>query len=222
MFLKTENLTKKYTVKNNIIYAIKNINLEIKRGDLIAIVGPSGSGKTTLLNLIGLLDVPTSGEIIFNDIAISKKTKREILEIRRRRIGYIFQSFNLLPTMTALQNVEFPMYFVEKDKNKIRKRALALLKLVKLENRCHHLPIELSMGEQQRVAIARALINDPELILADEPTGNLDSVSGENIINLMANLNKVSKKTFLIVTHDENIARKTHRIIKLKDGEVIA
>ena len=219
-FLKVSNLTKRYIIKQNKIFAIKDLNLEVNEGEFLSIIGPSGSGKSTLLNLIGLLDVPTSGKIYLNGLSIFEKKKNEILEVRRKRIGYIFQTFNLLPTMSALQNIEFPLYFIKKDRNEIRRRALTLIKLVQLEKRINHLPIELSVGEQQRIAIARALANDPDIILADEPTGNLDSVTGDVIINLMVKLNKKSNKTFLIVTHDENIANRTERIIKLKDGQI--
>lgn len=219
--IQVKNLSKKYTIGQNSIYALRNFNLSIEKGEFVSIMGPSGSGKTTLLNLIGLLDSPTSGKIFFNGDEITNKNRKEKLQIRREMIGFIFQSFNLLPTMTALQNVEFPMIFTQKDKIERKKQAKAFLSLVGLEKRINHLPTELSLGEQQRVAIARSLVNNPAIILADEPTGNLDTETGELIIELLKTLNEIENKTFLIATHDTNIASRTKKIIKIQDGRRI-
>ncbi|MHA1715335.1 MAG: ABC transporter ATP-binding protein [Promethearchaeota archaeon] len=201
--------------------AVNNVSFSIEKGDFVSIIGPSGSGKTTLLNLIGLLDTPNSGQIFLNGKDIFNEKKKNVLEIRRRTIGFIFQSFNLLPTMTALQNVEYPMIFIRMSKKERKKRAYDLLSLVGLHKRMNHLPTELSIGEQQRVAIARSLANNPELILADEPTGNLDTESGELVLRLMKALNEKEGKTYLIVTHDKDVASKTDYSIKMKDGRLV-
>jgi putative ABC transport system ATP-binding protein len=198
---------------------LRGINLNIGRGELVAIMGPSGSGKTTLLNLIGCLDKPTSGSYYLEDREVSRFSSGELARIRGQRVGFIFQTFNLLSRLTALANVELGMTYAGGID---RRRALEALAKVGLSERVKHRPIELSGGEQQRVAIARALVKNPSLFLADEPTGQLDSHSGEEIISILTSLHAEQGITVLIVTHDTNIAHNCQRIIHLKDGEVVA
>lgn len=221
ILIKTKNLTKIYGKGDLAVKALDNINLEIKRGEFIGIMGPSGSGKTTLLNMLGALDKPTSGEIIIDDIEISKVKESKLYETRREKIGFIFQSFYLIPTLSALQNVLVPVLPLRKNKKDFGKRAYNLLKKVGLEGKEHRKPNELSGGEQQRVAIARSLILDPKLILADEPTGNLDTKTGMEIIEIMKNLNRSEGKTFVIVTHDPRLTKFCQRVIRLQDGKII-
>jgi putative ABC transport system ATP-binding protein len=198
---------------------LKGIDLNIEKGELVAIMGPSGSGKTTLLNLLGCLDTPTSGEYYLEDREVSNLTKNELAEIRGIKIGFIFQTFNLLSRLTALANVELGMTYTG---GVDRQAAIDALDKVGLAERIHHRPIELSGGEQQRVAIARALVKNPSLFLADEPTGQLDSRSGEEIISILTSLHAEQGITVLMVTHDANIASNCHRIIHVRDGEIVA
>ncbi|MFA6272822.1 MAG: ABC transporter ATP-binding protein, partial [Patescibacteria group bacterium] len=202
--IKTIKLVKKYRQGNKTINAVDNVNLEMKRGDLLVVIGPSGSGKSTLMQLIGGLDHPSSGEIEINGVDISKISERKLTELRREKIGFIFQNFNLIPTLTAAQNVEA---VIAKRSRDDQRKVLAALKQVGLEQRAHHLPSLLSGGEQQRVAIARALINEPDIILADEPTGNLDSKTGEDIIRILSELNTQHGKTVMIITHSEYVRK---------------
>jgi len=218
--LKLKNVYKNYRMGNSIIQAVKEINLEIKRGDFIAILGPSGSGKSTLLNLVGALDLATRGNIYLYGIDIEHLEEDDLAQIRGKKIGFVFQTFNLIPTLTALENVMLPMLFQGVGRKERIDKAKRLLEKVKLSHRINHLPNELSGGERQRVAIARALANDPEIILADEPTGNLDTKTGNEIINMFIELNKEGK-TIIIVTHDLEIANKAKKIIKLKDGRIV-
>lgn len=217
--IRLENITKAYPMGKRQLIALKAINLNIERGELVAIMGPSGSGKTTLLNLIGCLDIPTSGNYYLEDKEVSRLSSRELAGIRGQKIGFIFQTFNLLSRLTALANVELGLTYVG---GVDRKRALEALSKVGLSERVNHRPIELSGGEQQRVAIARAVVKSPSLFLADEPTGQLDSRSGEEVISLLTSLHAEHGITLIIVTHDLNIANHCHRIIRLKDGEIIA
>jgi len=197
-------------------YALREIHANIMQGDFVSIVGPSGSGKSTLMNIIGLLDTPSSGEMVIAGKQVTHKTRINALaRIRKDTIGFVFQTFNLLPRISVLQNVELPMVYAGRSQRK--KRAVELLTLVGLEKRISYRPTELSGGERQRVAIARALANNPDIILADEPTGNLDSKSGDTILSLLKKLNKKGT-TLIIVTHDEHIARQASKQIKLKDG----
>lgn len=215
MVIKLKNISKTYFLtKENKVEALKPTDLEIQEGETVAIIGPSGSGKSTLLNLIGLLDRPDEdGELMINDHNIADLNGRELAKLRRETIGFVFQSFNLLPRLTALENVMLPMQYSGK---KDIARAKKLLKQVGLESRMGHKPPELSGGEKQRVAIARALANEPKIILADEPTGNLDSKSGQEIMKILKDLDV----TLILVTHDQNIAAQASRLISLKDGSV--
>ncbi len=216
-----KNVWKTYRMGKVKVHALRNINLKIKKGEFIAIVGASGSGKSTLMNQIGCLDTPTKGEVFLKDININRVGDNRKAELRGKYIGFVFQKYNLIPTLTAQENVELPMIFQKVPKKERYKRAKELLEMMGLEKRRHHKPTELSGGQQQRVSIARALANNPELILADEPTGNLDSVSGKKVIDLLKKLNKENKKTIVLVTHDNRLAKIANRIIKLKDGEIV-
>jgi len=217
--IRLENVSKRYEMGEEIINAAYNINLTINKGDFIAITGPSGSGKSTMMNLVGALDLASDGEIYLDKIDIEHLEESELAQIRGKKIGFIFQTFNLIPTLTALDNVSLPLLFQGVEKEERDDRARELLESVGLGHRLTHLPNELSGGERQRVAIARALANDPEIILADEPTGNLDSKTGQEILELFKKLNKEGK-TVIMVTHDPNLAKKANRIVKLKDGRI--
>ncbi|MCK5314770.1 MAG: ABC transporter ATP-binding protein [Anaerolineales bacterium] len=202
------------------VHALRGLSLKIYRGEVVAIMGPSGSGKSTLMNMIGALDRPTSGEYFLDGELVSELKDDQLAEIRNRKVGFVFQSFNLLPRATALSNVELPMRYSGVSRGR-KQRAREALELVDLGDRIRHRPTELSGGEQQRVAIARALANNPAIILADEPTGNLDTKSGEEIMNLLLSLNKERGTTLVIVTHDPEIADLTQRIIQILDGVVV-
>jgi len=215
------NVTKKYVLGGRKIIAVDNVSFSINTGECVAIMGPSGSGKTTLLSLIGALSKPDQGEILFDGIDITKLTEDQRADIRRDKIGFIFQLFNLIPTLTAVENVEIPMIAKKINKKRRREKALQLLKLVGLEERANHLPDQLSGGEMQRVAIARALANDPLIILADEPTGNLDSKTGVMIIELLISLVKERNGILIVATHDPLISGKLEHIIRLRDGKLI-
>jgi len=218
--IKLKNISKSYQLKNLDVPVLHNINIEVKSGEMIAIVGPSGSGKSTLMNIIGLLDRPSKGEYwLKNEEITLNMPDKKLASIRAKTIGFVFQSFNLLPKKDALSNVLLPTsYLKNKDKNH-KKRALEMLEKVGLSHRTNHKPTEMSGGEKQRIAIARALINDPEIILADEPTGNLDSKSGQQVIDILKHLNSEGK-TVLIITHDEKIAHQCQRVIRIFDGRV--
>lgn len=220
MIVKTLELTRSYRRGSSHILAVDNVNMEIEEAAFISIIGPSGSGKTTLLNLIGLNDHPTSGKILFMDKDVSVLADRERRKIRLQSIGFIFQTFNLLPTLTALENVELPMALASVPHKMQRKRALKLLGKVGLADRFQHLPRELSIGETQRVAIARAIANDPSLILADEPTGELDSKTAKEILNLLLTLSRERKTTVIVATHDERIVEVADTIYTIKDGKL--
>ncbi|MBS3151748.1 ABC transporter ATP-binding protein [Candidatus Woesearchaeota archaeon] len=201
--------------------ALQGMNLDVKKGEFLAVVGPSGSGKSTALNAIGALDVPTKGVIYLDEKDISKLSESELAQIRGKKIGFVFQSFHLIPSLSALENVALPMTFQRISITERMKRAEELLILVGLKDKLNNLPSQLSGGQSQRVAIARALANNPEVILADEPTGNLDSKTGVEILNLLKNLNKKEGKTLIVVTHDEKIAKEADRIAYLQDGKVV-
>jgi len=215
--IRLENVEKEYFIGTNVVRALAGASLKVKKGDFIAIVGPSGSGKSTMMNMIGALDVPSKGEIYLEDKNIAVMTESELAQIRGRKIGFVFQNFNLIPTLTAKENVSLPMIFQGVNKVDREDRADDLLRKVGLGDRMDHLPGELSGGQKQRVAIARALANNPELILADEPTGNLDSKTGEDIMKLFKNLNK-DGTTVVLITHDINVAKNAGKVLKMKDG----
>jgi putative ABC transport system ATP-binding protein len=219
--LRTEKLFKTYEMGKRKIPALYDLNLQVNRGEFVAIMGPSGSGKTTLLNVLGCLDKPTSGKVVLDDVDAANLPERELYKIRRDKIGFVFQTFNLLPYLNAAENVELPMENTKKTKSERRKKARELLRLVGLEGREDHRPQRLSAGEQQRVAIARALANDPAIILADEPTGNLDTQNKYEIVRLLANLNIERGTTVIMVTHDSQIASHTERMFLLKDGKIL-
>lgn len=214
------NLTKTYLMGSVAITVLTDIVLSVQRGEFIAIMGPSGSGKSTLMNILGCLDRPTSGVYYFETREISTLTDDELASVRNTKIGFVFQTFNLLPRFSALKNVEVPLIYSGVPARRRRERALPLLQKVGLGERMQHKPTELSGGQQQRVAIARALVNNPPLLLADEPTGNLDSSSGEEILKILTQLNRQGV-TVIIVTHDPDVAAQCKRIINLKDGRIL-
>ncbi|MHA1853002.1 MAG: ABC transporter ATP-binding protein [Candidatus Heimdallarchaeaceae archaeon] len=220
--IKLKNVNKYYNRgKENELHVLKNINLEISEGEFVTIMGPSGSGKTTLLDIMGALLKADDGKVFIDGNELSMLNDSQLAKIRREKLGFIFQQFNLIASLTALENVSLPLRIANKPKNEAINKAKELLKLVGLEKRINHRPNQLSGGEQQRVAIARALANDPKIILADEPTGNLDTKTGEKIIKLLNELNKKKNYTIVIVTHDPKISIYAERIINLKDGEII-
>ena len=220
--LKAHNLTKTYRAGTREVEVLKDIDLEIQKGEFLAITGKSGSGKSTLMNILGCLDIATSGTYTIEGINVSHMTVDELATIRNRKIGFIFQQFHLLPDMTALENVMLPQLYANKSEEQAKERAQKLLDLVDLGDRGHHYPSELSGGEQQRVAVARAMVNEPSIILADEPTGNLDSATEERIIKLLQELHKEKHVTLVVITHDEHIADEANRIIRLHDGKVVS
>ena len=214
-----ENLSRIYKLDSVQVAALREVNLQINQGEMVSITGPSGCGKSTLMHLIGLLDSPTSGKIYFGGKDVSRFSEEERASFRSQEVGFVFQQFNLLKKFTSLENVLLPVIY-SKTKSDASSRGRRLLREVGLEHRMSHLTSKLSGGEQQRVAIARALINDPSLILADEPTGNLDSRAGAEILNLLKDLNK-GGRTLVMVTHDPNVAGSCQRVIRMKDGEVV-
>ncbi|RLF59394.1 MAG: ABC transporter ATP-binding protein [Thermoplasmata archaeon] len=215
----TKNLSKTYGKGDLQVKALKETDITIKKGDYIAIIGPSGSGKSTLMNLIGCLDRPSSGKLYIDDTDVYKLKENELARIRREKIGFIFQKYNLIPTLTALENVMLSMGFAGVDSKSRIKKAKKLLDMVELSHRIEHKPSELSGGEQQRVAISRALGNNPTIVLGDEPTGNVDSKSGNKIMEILENINNKGE-TVIIVTHDPNIAKRASRILRIEDGVV--
>jgi putative ABC transport system ATP-binding protein len=218
--LKLDNLSKTYTLGKRSVQALSNVNLQVNKGEFVAIMGPSGSGKTTLLNVLGCLDKPTAGKVLMEGVDITQLPEKELYKIRRSKVGFVFQTFNLLPYLNARENVELPMECAGKPKSERSKRAKELLQIVNLSGREEHRPHRLSAGEQQRVAIARALANDPAIILADEPTGNLDAKNKQEIVKLLANLNITRGTTIIMVTHDIHAASHTERMLLLSDGKI--
>jgi len=216
--IEIENLSKVYNSDTLSVTALNEVSFKIKKGEFVAIMGPSGSGKSTLMNLLGCLDLPTNGTYKLVDLKISQLKANQLAEVRNRKIGFVFQSFNLLPRATALENTELPLLY-GRVSNSV-KIAMQALERVGLKHRAHHKPTELSGGEKQRVAIARALVNKPAIILADEPTGNLDSVTGQEIMSLFHDLNKEGV-TLIIVTHEDEIAKQAKRVIHMKDGRIV-
>ena len=218
--IELKNVFKTYEIGDSTINALFDINLNIEKSEFVAIMGPSGSGKSTIMNSIGCLDIPTKGEIFLENKNIANLSESELAQIRGKKIGFIFQQFNLIPTLTALENIMLPMIFQKTSYEKRKKKAIELLTLVELEDRINHKPKELSGDQQQRVAIARSLANNPEIILADEPTGNLDSKTSNIILQFLKKLNKEGK-TIIIVTHNIDTAKETKKIFFLKDGKII-
>jgi putative ABC transport system ATP-binding protein len=219
--IQTVDLVKTYKMGEIEVHALAGVSFNIARGEIISIMGPSGSGKSTLMNILGCLDRPTSGEYFLDGERVSSMNGDQLASIRNRKVGFVFQSFNLLPRSTALSNVELPMRYAGLGPRARMERARASLEAVGLAERMRHRPSELSGGQQQRVAIARALVNDPSILMADEPTGNLDSKSGKEIMELILRLNKERGTTVIIVTHDPRIAEQTQRVIRLMDGLMV-
>ncbi|HUJ83976.1 MAG TPA: ATP-binding cassette domain-containing protein [Candidatus Acidoferrales bacterium] len=219
--LQLEKLSKTYTLGKRTVPALSNLNLTVTAGEFVAIMGPSGSGKTTLLNVIGCIDKPTGGQILIDGVDVTDMPENELYKIRRDKMGFVFQTFNLLPYLNARENVELPMEGRIQSKSERRKKASELLAMVGLSGREEHRPQKLSAGEQQRVAIARALANSPAIILADEPTGNLDTQNKQGIIKLLANLNVTQGTTIIMVTHDGEAAHHTERMLLLRDGKIV-
>ena len=218
--IELQGVKKIYTMGGVETHALRGVDLKIRKQEFIAIMGPSGSGKSTLLHMVGALDKPTFGKVFLDGVNISKLKESDLARLRGRKIGFIFQFFNLHPTLTALENIELPMIIIEKDKNERRKKALELLKAVGLEDRGNHLPSQLSGGEHQRVAIARALANDPEIILADEPTGNLDTKTEAEIMKFLLKLQQEKQMTIAVITHEPEIAKYAKNIVHIVDGKI--
>ena len=216
--LEVRGVTKEYELGKTIVHALRGLDLEIERGEIVAIMGPSGSGKSTLMHILGALDRPTDGQAAVDGTDIRTLREPQLVTLRGQRIGFVFQTFNLIQTLTAVRNVELPMIFQGVQRSERHARARRLLERVGLGDRIRHKPNELSGGERQRVAIARALANDPEIILADEPTGNLDTETGESILSLLKDLNANEGKTIILVTHDPDAAAIAGRIVRLRDG----
>ncbi len=218
--IELKEVWKRYIVGEVPLDVLKGVSLTINKGEFVAILGPSGSGKSTMMNQVGVLDTPTKGKIYLNGDDISKFSESGLAQVRGKTIGFVFQQFNLIPTLTAVENVTLPTIFQNVPKEVRVKKATELLHLVGLGDRINHRPTELSGGQQQRVAIARALINDPEIILADEPTGNLDSKSGRQVMEMLSRFHKVEGKTIILVTHDIHLVSRAQKIVYLKDGEI--
>ena len=221
--IEVKNLEKKYFIDTpNELHVLDDINLKIEDGEFVALVGASGSGKSTFMNIVGALDRPTSGQYSIDGVPVHSMTQNELSDIRGKKIGFVFQSFNLMGRSNALKNVELPMLYVGVSAKERTRRAKEMLELVGMGDRVHHLPNELSGGQKQRVAIARSLVNDPSLILADEPTGALDSKTGDMVMDIFKKIHKEKKKTILIITHSMEIAQMTQRIITIRDGRILS
>jgi len=220
MILETEKIEKTYKIDDRQLRALSDVNLQVKRGDFISIMGPSGSGKTTLLNILGCLDRPTQGKVVLDGVDVTKIPEKKLYTVRRDKVGFIFQTFNLMPYLNAVENVELPMEGTKKSKVERRSRSCELLRMVGLSEREEHRPYRLSAGEQQRVAIARALANNPAIVLADEPTGNLDGKTKFEIVDLLKKLNAEHETTIIMVSHDNQIASYAERVFLLSDGKL--
>jgi len=220
MLIETKEIHKIYRLGKIEVHALRGVSLQIEEGEFVAIMGPSGSGKSTLMHILGCLDTPTKGTYLLEGIPVESLSENERASVRKSKVGFVFQSFNLLPRLSALENVALPMVYLGLTPRERKRKAFRLLEAVGLQERANHSPSELSGGEAQRVAIARALANDPKIILADEPTGNLDTKTGNEILDLLEELNKKGK-TIIVVTHDPEVARRARRIMRLKDGILI-
>lgn len=220
--LKLTNINKVYTTKTIETLALNNINMDIAEGEFVSVMGPSGCGKSTMLNIMGLIDEPTEGTVHIAGKEITDYSSRSIAKFRNEHLGFIFQSFHLIPDLSVLDNVELPLIYRSMSSKERRERSEAALSSVGLKNRINHFPAQLSGGQKQRVAIARAIVGNPQIILADEPTGNLDSVMGNEVMDILLRLNEQQGTTVVMVTHDENMARKTHRLLRLFDGSQVA
>ena len=221
LVVEAKDLKKVYVMGDVEVHALRGLSIQIEAGEVISIMGPSGSGKSTLMNTLGCLDRPSSGEYYLDGESVAEMNDDQLADIRNRKVGFVFQSFNLLPRATALSNVELPLRCASVSGKDRRERARAALEAVGLGDRIHHRPSELSGGQQQRVAIARAIINDPAIVMADEPTGNLDTKSGDEIMQVLLNLNKELATTLIIVTHDPEVAEQTNRVVTIRDGVVV-
>ncbi len=218
--LKLENVSKVYESNGIEVKALSSINLEIMEQDFMVIAGPSGSGKTTLLNLLGSLDVPTEGKVLLNNEDLSKKKKKELSEIRLRKLGFVFQAYNLIPVLTAIENIEFSMMLMKIPDKERKQRAIELMTELKIDELADKLPNQMSGGQQQRVAVARAIVHQPMIVLADEPTANLDSKTGASLLDLMQKLNSDKKITFIFSSHDKQVMERAERLVLLKDGMI--
>lgn len=220
--IEIRDLKKDYPLGKTIVNAVKGVSFDINEGEFMSIIGPSGSGKTTILNMIGCIDSASEGSIKIDNEEITTMNDKKLTDLRLFKIGFIFQTFNLIPVLNVIENVEFPLLLMKKyKKNEVREQALRLIDEVGLRNHINHKPAELSGGQRQRVAIARALVTKPDIILADEPTANLDSVTGQNILELMKKLNEIEKTTFIFSTHDPSVLKYAKRVVRLKDGVII-
>jgi putative ABC transport system ATP-binding protein len=220
--IEIKGLKKDYALGKTTVHALRGVDLVVEKGNLISIVGPSGSGKTTLLNIIGCIDFATEGSVVVGGSEITKLSDRHVTDLRLHKIGFIFQTFNLIPVLDTLENVEFPLLLMKKhSKAEVRKKAEKLIEEVGLKDYARHRPAELSGGQRQRVAIARALVTSPDIVLADEPTANLDSVTGGQILDLMNEMNRIEKTTFVFSTHDTNVLKYARKVIKIKDGSIV-
>ena len=217
--IETHNISKRYIMGSEVIEALKSVTISVNKGEYVAFMGPSGSGKSTLMNIVGCLDTPTAGRYILNGQDVSDMSENALAEVRNKEIGFVFQTFNLLPRQTALENVALPLIYAGYSKADRTEKAMQALRNVGLENRAHHRPNELSGGQRQRVAVARALVNDPSILLADEPTGNLDTKTSYEIMDLFDQIHSTGN-TIIMVTHEEDIAQYAHRIVRLRDGLV--
>ena len=217
--IELKNISKSYTLGEQVLKVLDNINFKVEKGEFVSIIGPSGSGKSTMMNILGLLDIADSGEYLLDDLSIKDANDGTLADIRNKKIGFIFQSFNLLPKMNALENVQVPLMYRGINKKESQKRAYEILDKVGLKGREKHMPSQLSGGQQQRVAIARALIGEPEIILADEPTGALDSKTGNEVMELLQELNREGQ-TIILITHDISIANRANRIVRMMDGKL--
>ncbi len=220
--IEARDVTRHLKLGTHVVHALRGVDLEIHRNEMVGIIGPSGSGKSTLLGIIGGLDSPTSGTIAIDGVDVTRMSEGALTDIRNQKIGFVFQFFNLIPTLTALENVALPIEFAQVRRHKPFKRAEDLLEMLGLGSRLHHRPNELSGGQQQRVAIARALANDPPILLADEPTGNLDSHSGETVLEALSTIRDQNGTTVVLVTHDQSLASRMDRVLSLVDGVIVA